>query len=188
MNSSTTKEQAKLKKLIFAQIVLVAIGVIAFFYVSTQVSQELQVLNELTGQKEALQIEYNNLKKNVEQLYSVRVTPENLVYELKATAKATGRINSAGKTTYNFSIYINAPEESLNQIEKVHYFFDHPSFSNQHFDIFDKDTAFSVTWIGWGCLFKLPITVHLKDGTQQAIDFNMCKNLGWNVERKSKNI
>lgn len=188
MESSVENQKASLKKLILAQVVLVVIGLVAFVYVSIKVSEELYELKDLTRQKEVVKQQYEELKRNIEQLYSVKVTPENFVYELKAMGRSTGRINSAGKATYNFTIYINAPEESLEQIEKVHYFFDHSTFGNQHVDIYDKDSDFSITWLGWGCLFRLPVTVHLKSGLQETIEFDMCKSLGWNVERKSKEL
>lgn len=126
--------------------------------------------------------EYAELRSNIEQLYAVRVTRENRVFELKATAKATDRITSAGPG-YNFVIFVNAPEETLRGIERVRYHFDHPSFRQKIQDSSDRADRFAVRYFGWGCLTSVPATLYLTDGEVKEIDFNMCQSLGpqwWN--------
>src|SRR3546814_3035785 len=78
----------------------------------------------------ALQHDYATLKASTEQLYAVRVTPGNQVYELKATAQATGR--SAGdRPQYRFAIYVNSPPRTLEAIGSVEYRFVHPTFARK---------------------------------------------------------
>lgn len=126
---------------------------------------------------EAAKVEYEQLKANTEKLYAVRVTPKNLVYELKAAAKATGRMTSGGPG-YNFSIYINSPKSTLNTIRKVTYLFDHPTFIHKTQISDSVDNNFKVSYFGWGCLTNVRATLDFKDGETQAIDFNMCQSLG----------
>ena len=120
---------------------------------------------------------YKKLKANTEKLYSVIVTPENDVYEIKASAQATGKV-SPGSPEYKFSIFINSTSAVLNTIKQVQYDFLHPTFTNKHVVAENAKDQFSFSYIGWGCLTSVPVTVTLKDGTSKLLDFNMCRSLG----------
>jgi len=103
--------------------------------------------------------EYNELRKNV------------------AIAKATGK-NTTHGPEYNFTIYINSPPELLNNIKKVTYDFNHPTFKDPHREVSDPKTRFACFYVGWGCLDSVVVKVFLKDNTEHSIDFDMCKSLG----------
>jgi cell division protein FtsB len=122
---------------------------------------------------------YQILKTNVEQLYSVRVTPSNQVYELRATAKATGR-NGPDGPQYNFTIFVNADQETLNSISYVEYHFNHPTFNKPVVRASDPQNRFATSYLGWGCLTSksMSVTVFLKEGTLHTFPFDMCKSLG----------
>lgn len=144
----------------------------------------LAKVGELETRQEALQKnigqaqrEYAALKLNIEKLYSVRVTSENGVYELKATALATGRNLNHG-SEYKFTIFINSPSETLSTISRVLYEFRHPTFTEQQQYASNSKDRFSTSYVGWGCLTSVQVTVELKDGAKHAFDFNMCKSLG----------
>lgn len=126
---------------------------------------------------EKAKTEYAELKENIEQLYAVRVTKSNKVYELKAAAKATGQVTSNGPA-YLFSIFINAPEATLNKISKVKYVFNHPTFTQKVRTEENPTNRFTTEYYGWGCLTKVSATLYLIDGEMQNIDFNMCQSLG----------
>lgn len=127
----------------------------------------------------AAQGQYDQLRANIEKVSnSLRITQQNEVYELKATCKATGTKTSSGDPVYNFVIYLNSPPDVLAKIEKVTYDFNHPSFLHPHRVVTDSSTGFATQWQGWGCLSPVEVTVYLKDGTSQKIDFDMCKSLG----------
>lgn len=132
----------------------------------------------------ALQQEYDTLKANAEKLYAVRVTPENEVYELKATAQATGN-SLGGKPEYRFEIYVKSPPQTLESIAGVSYRFDHPTFRRKLMTSDNAGDRFAVAYEGWGCLSRVGIAVALKDGTRHAFDFDMCRSLGpgWGSER-----
>jgi hypothetical protein len=120
---------------------------------------------------------YKELKANTEKLYSVIVTPENNVYEIKASAQATGK-GSPGSPEYKFSIFINSTSAVLDTIKQVQYDFLHPTFTNKHVVAENAKDQFSSSYIGWGCLTSVDVTVTLKDGTSKMLDFNMCRSLG----------
>lgn len=168
------------------QLVLVLMAGAAFVYISSEtyrkVGEYKEVLTELKEAEEkrdkALR-EYAELRDNIEKLYSVKVTPQGQVYELKATAQATGKILSDGRPVYNFRIYVNSPPELLHNITKVTYDFNHPTFQHPHQEATNPQTRFETRYTGWGCLANVTVNVVLKDGTVQPIDFDMCKSIGW---------
>lgn len=140
-----------------------------------------RLAEEETVQRQRLadmQRQYETLKASTEQLYAVRVTPENKVYELKATAQATGGKYDDGRPIYNFAVYVKSPQSTLAGIRSVHYRFDHATFRQKDYVSENRAERFAVTYTGWGCLSKVEVTVRLVDGTEQEFDFNMCRSLG----------
>lgn len=144
---------------------------------STQIDNLAQTEREYLERILSAKNEYAELKVNIEKLYAVRVTKNNMVYELKATAKATGRVTSYGPG-YNFSIFVNAPESTLRKIRKVKYVFDHPTFTQKVRTSDNPDEYFKTEYYGWGCLTNISAALYLSDGEEQEIDFNMCQSLG----------
>lgn len=126
--------------------------------------------------------EYKTLKSSTENLYSVRVTPDNQVYELRATAWATGNQTGSGPE-YKFSIFINSTPEVLQSIKEVEYTFDHPTFRKKKQTSSLVADSFAVRYVGWGCLSRVGVVVRLTEGTEHALDFNMCRSLGpqWGI-------
>jgi cell division protein FtsB len=120
---------------------------------------------------------YKTLRTSAENLYSVRVTPDNQVYELKATAQATGKMTSKGPE-YRFTIFINSSAQTLESIERVTYHFAHETFKQKDYIAKDMSDRFAMSYRGWGCLTKVTATVALKDGTSHVFDFDMCRSLG----------
>ena len=99
------------------------------------------------------------------------------VYELKATAQATGRKLPEGPE-YRFAILLSAPQSTLAGIKSVRYKFDDPTFP-QPLKVADNPaTQFSVSYTGWGCLDDVGVELELLDGTQYSLVFDMCKSLG----------
>ena len=125
-----------------------------------------------------LQASYSRLRANAESLYSVKVTPSNQVYEVKATAKATGRTLSHGRPEYKFTLLINSPPATLADIAKVTYRLEHETFRQKDYVATDAASQFSTGYVGWGCLTSVKVSVLLKSGVTQDFDFNMCRSLG----------
>jgi hypothetical protein len=122
---------------------------------------------------------FEKLRMSTESLYSVRVTPSNQVYQLKATAVATGRLLSQGRPEYRFSMFINSPPETLASIQRVTYQMKHETFRQQDYVSEDASRQFSTGYVGWGCLTDVPVVVLLKSGESQQFAFNMCRSLEW---------
>ena len=144
---------------------------------SIQIAELAKTEKEYLHKIQSAKNEYEELKSNIEKLYAVRVTKANNVYELKATAKATGVVTN-NHSLYHFSIFVNAPKATLNNIRKVTYVFDHPTFREKVRISESADNRFMTKYKGWGCLTKVRTTLELVDGDSQQIDFNMCQSLG----------
>lgn len=121
---------------------------------------------------------YETLKASTEALYSVRVTPTNKVYEVKATARATGRVFSQNRPEYKFTLLINSPPDTLTDIQQVVYRMEHGTFKQKDYVSTDPEAQFATSYVGWGCLTQVHVSVKLKSGTVQEFDFNMCRSLG----------
>jgi hypothetical protein len=154
-------------------------------------NQALQVqASELQNPINTLKTEYNTLKTNVEHLnvitktenssssVTLGVTGENQIFEIRATANALGRKIAQGPL-YNFSLFVSASPDVIKSISKVTYGFYHPTFRQQVQETTDGLKNFTISYIGWGCLDDVVITVFFKDGTTRKSDFDMCKKLGW---------
>lgn len=150
-----------------------------------EVDKRRQQIARLAAEEQAqrdriaqLQASYAALKQNAEKLYAVRVTPANQVYEVKATAQATGRALGSGRPEYDFSIFINSTSEVLSSIQRVTYRLDHPTFRQKDYVSADPRSLFTVRYRGWGCLSSVEVTVLLQSGDSHTVDFDMCRSLG----------
>jgi hypothetical protein len=84
-----------------------------------------------------------------------------------------------GLQGYAFSVWLDVPPDRKDELASVSYLFDHPSFHQKVFTATNWANGFRVGYQGWGCLNAVQITLHLKEGTSQPMDFDMCHNLGW---------
>ena len=150
-----------------------------------EINKKRDALEQLSAEEAAqkqrvaeLQQQYQTLKTNTEKLYAVRVTPDDKVYELKATAQANGQKTADGRPVYNFSVYVNSPATTLTSIREVRYHFEHDSFRNKDFRAADRSDKFAARYAGWGCLDSVGVRVIMSDGAEHEFDFNMCRSLG----------
>lgn len=143
-----------------------------------------QRLAQLSASEAALQQQITEasarlaeLRQNIEQLYAVKVSADNTVFELKATALATG-FSANQQPIYDFSIFVNAPAAALDSIKQVSYLFDHATFRRREQTTTSTAEQFRVAYTGWGCLTNVTTTVLYHSGEQTVLDFNMCRSLG----------
>jgi hypothetical protein len=80
------------------------------------------------------------------------------------------------KDIYDFSLWIDSPNEQKVQISKVIYVFDHPTFKTKEFTSSNQADGFKVSYRGWGCLSNVTIKIESRDVSSQ-IRFNMCEAL-----------
>lgn len=81
-----------------------------------------------------------------------------------------------GKDRYNFSLWIDLPEELKPAVQKVSYYLNHPSFSQKVNEVSDPSTGYRFSYTGWGCLQSVYITVYLEDRNIE-IEFYMCDGI-----------
>jgi transcription initiation factor IIF auxiliary subunit len=92
----------------------------------------------------------------------------------RATLQQISADNTArdlGNGRWNWTVFIKAPPEVLDQIESVEYTL-HPTFPNPVQRIYDKgpnpNQAFPLSATGWG-VFTIQIRVFTKDGQYQDL-------------------
>jgi hypothetical protein len=136
----------------------------------------------------AARLELANLRGNIEKLYAVRVTEENTIFELRASSRATDRTSDQGPL-YQFDVFINGSQSTLESINRVTYVFDHPTFRSKKQTSSDASNNFKVGYLGWGCLTSVTAQLQFHSGEQSEMKFNMCKSLGpqWWNDRSDKN-
>jgi len=154
-----------------------------------EIAEKQELIAKLAEEEQAqrkrlaeAKLAFDTLRASTERLYAVRITPSNQVYEVKATAIATGKKLPSGRPEYRFSIFINSPKETLDSIARVAYQFKHEAFKNQEYVSTEASNQFRQGYVGWGCLSNVKIAVTLKTGTSHEFDFDMCRSLGpeWN--------
>ncbi len=192
--------EQRFRRLLFVQVALVLLGAVALVFLGYSISakateyRQLKVTattaeRDLAGIKEQtaegraalakIEAEYATLKANTEKLYAVNVMPSNQVYAVKASAKATGRKTARGKPLYDFSAYIDAPTEVLDEIANVTYTFKDATFAQPNQTRTNAEDFFRVSYNGWGCLPSVGVAVLLKNGTKHSFNFDMCRSIGW---------
>lgn len=79
---------------------------------------------------------------------------------------------------YDFSLWLDVPQQWKAKIAEVRYEFNHPSFHQKAQVSSDPTTGFRVGYRGWGCLHIVTISAAMIDGSTNTIEFDMCKALG----------
>jgi hypothetical protein len=87
---------------------------------------------------------------------------------------------AAGKEpTYRFYLSLSVPQARRDQIAKVVYTFDHPTFKHKDMTSTDPSNNFEVNYVGWGALTNVTITITTRDGKTEQMPFNMVHALDW---------
>ena len=143
---------------------------------------------QLAESVDASRTELADLRGNIENLYAVKVTKDNTIFELRASSRATDRTSSQGPL-YQFGVFINASESTLEEIQEVTYVFDHPTFRNKTQTSSDISNNFKVGYLGWGCLTSVTAKLLFHSGEHSEMKFNMCQSLGpqWWDEESDEN-
>ncbi|HEY1037825.1 MAG TPA: pYEATS domain-containing protein, partial [Bacteroidia bacterium] len=80
---------------------------------------------------------------------------------------------------YDFKIQLRGIEHILDDIEKVVYDRNDPSFKQRYVTTYDRENNFEGGYNGWGCLYSLGVTIYYTDQTSDTFEINMCEELGW---------
>lgn len=95
---------------------------------------------------------------------SVRIQPRASVTPL-----------DGGRST--FALWLEMPEDLAGEIERVNYLFNHPSFRDQNRTISEREGGFLVSYVGWGCLDSVVLTIQRKSGERDKWVVNPCQLL-----------
>ncbi len=90
-----------------------------------------------------------------------------------ATPRAAAVKISDDPQQYEFSLWVEISKERQSEIDKVSYFFDHPSFHDKLIESTDPKNNYGVSYRGWGALRRVIITLHLKNGKSSKLAFDM---------------
>jgi hypothetical protein len=80
---------------------------------------------------------------------------------------------------YKFTIGLKPSLNNVNNILKVDYKIDHPTFRNKVYLSVDRNSNFAMSYTGWGAVDEINATVTFKDKTTRVFNINMIRILGW---------
>jgi hypothetical protein len=63
------------------------------------------------------------------------------------------------------------------EIQEVRYYFNHPSYFPKEKIGSDPATNFAISYTAWGCLSTVTVTVVLKSGETEVVEFNQCEKI-----------
>lgn len=173
--------RAALVSLCGVLVVVLSLGYSTYRLVSLRkdVAQLEQRRKELRTSVDSLQGQLTDIRTSVQGLSYANLTPQNEVFQLKASARALPGVKTLdGKPVYKFRIYVDGSASVLDSIARVAYNFNHPSFNTPHVESTDRANSFKVQYTGWGCLTQVGVTVYLQNGKTQSVAFDMCRSLG----------
>jgi hypothetical protein len=193
-----TVEPSRLLKFVaLVQIPLILVAVFVYAYVLVSLRPLLQQREDLkkeieqsAQQRESLKQEIVALEKSVKVLReesdryraslqrgpTVPETPITALVYPRADRRETSGKMPDGRPLYEFSAWIEGPENVLGRITSVQYEFNHPTFRNPVMRSTNRGDGFRVRYTGWGCLASVIVTFTLKDPKAESprLDFDMC--------------
>jgi hypothetical protein len=161
---------------------LTVLGLVASIFLIGFNAYKAAELDKQIAQKQAKLKELETAYSTALKLANAPVKEIPIFDQIQPKAKAVtvgAQKDSTGNQQYDFTVWLDAPDTIRSQIEKVTYYFDHPSFIDKTKWSTDPSNGFAVSYRGWGALRLVTITVQLKDGTSHSYYFDMVKALSW---------
>ena len=166
--------------------------VVAFVAVAVTIAAALQ-LSPLIEKKEQLSKEVSDKQKELQaystQIDVLRAQKDRLTHDIRLgqissiealiTPRADVEEFSAAEAAKQpkgfkrFSMWLEVPPDRQDDIARVTYFLNHPSFGTPLMEG-DAKNSFRASYNGWGCLSNVIITVTVKDGEEKELDFDQC--------------
>ena len=160
-----------------------------------ELNERLEKRNEfLVGYADTFSEQFEELKRQFGSVYEIAAkssdgdreiremiarAPIETVVEPRATAEPL----PDREGSYKFTLSVDSPEGRRGEIERVKYFFDHPSFLKKEYDSTDAQNDFQVSYTGWGALRQVRITLVLKKGENRHLAFDMADAINRSDER-----
>ena len=155
---------------------------------SRQRKQTLELeIRKLIDVKEELEKEKQALEKFSEVAFQGYQNTLKLATKSAASARAGAPItavavprafatNLPGEANrYGFVLETEVPRNRWPEIEKVTYYFNHPSFQTPLLESQDPRSHYQVKYQGWGALRRVLITIHLRNGESPQLAFDMAE-------------
>jgi hypothetical protein len=169
---------------------------IAAEYSRTEANARTRELESALKSEQALREQRDNLDQSLQRWrnevwtsgdqklrakYKELVALSTLVRLTASSVPVSGRDNY-----YTFTLAVTGSEEAMNRIASAAYEFNHPTFQQKVQRSGDRSSGFSVSYIGWGCLRSVIVTLQPVDRAEKAekIDFNMCEALTQQAQPK----
>lgn len=128
-------------------------------------------LAQLKAEKERIELNNKELSSEKEALNSF-LEKSYGDKETKITPKATSVKDGQ---YYDFTIWLEMTDAELRKIQKVTYYYNHPSFKRPKVEVTNMAGGFRTEYKGWGCLENMPITITYRGGKEENIIFRMCE-------------
>lgn len=165
---------------LIAALVLIVFGAYKLNSIVTEKQREISELNKQIEQRKTTLKQLDEDYQKLREIANAPIKQSAVFDQLRPIAKALpADKGSDGTQHYNFFIRLEAPESVLEQIARVTYHLDHPSFKNKAPVSTNSRDGFEITYYGWGALRLVPIDVELKNGKTHTYYFDMMKALGW---------
>jgi septal ring factor EnvC (AmiA/AmiB activator) len=205
MANDTTNRHTTVNLIVGFQIVLLAVIIIVYLFVTSSIRQQRRELQSEIREKaklesqtayasqetrEALREQLKQDELTIRELQAAiqrqsrgeqqnvsNILPISKSLKPSAACEDTRSKGSDNLERYRYTVWVEGPADLLGKIAEVTYLFDHPTFQNKLLRSSNREDRFKVGYIGWGCLDSVIVTYILQDGSRSPVDFNMCSAL-----------
>lgn len=141
---------------------------------------KLQELRAEIADKEqvsaGLEEEIRQLDERIDHIRNGPIT--ELITPRAAAVEVEGlRDGNSGRQLYNIMLWVEMPYYRRSGIRYINYHFDHPSKLMRDREGRVASNGFAVSYLGWGCLEVVELTIVQMDGTDAVYRFPMCDNV-----------
>ncbi len=166
-----------------------------FAMVAFSIGYSIMKLQDLRGEiavKEGisteLQAEIVRLDAEIEHIRHGPIT--DLIQPRAAAVQLDGQRDQYERQLYNIILWVDLPHYRKSGIRYINYHFDHPSKLLRDREGRLASNGFAVSYLGWGCLEEVILTIVQHDRPDAEYRFPMCDNVemqqqtGDNILRK----
>ena len=102
-----------------------------------------------------------------------KMSPPILTDSVRSTTEPKGAFQWKGYNVEPYSVWLELPDSLAAMINRVEYWFNHPSFTNPKKSIAGS-SIFIAKWQGYGCINDAKVVAFMKDGSKIEAPFDLC--------------
>lgn len=102
------------------------------------------------------------------------LTTKSLSEAVRSTTEPKGAFNWKGFNVMPYSVWLELPDALGASINRVEYWFNHPTFKNPKKSI-SGSSIFIAKWQGYGCINDAKVIAFMKDGSKLEAPFDLCE-------------